>query len=159
MRAKRTVLLPCLALLLMLAISADAWAAQGERPEAPPGVAAFGPLPAPPSVPWWRLLWGTGVVVGLMCLGVLAAKKLNGGLPLNRGRHMEVLEVRPAGRKVQLLLVRVGDRVILFACCGSSVTRLAELAADELPELGSPEAQAQPLSFRSLFRKLAGGQA
>lgn len=159
MVAKRLALLPCLALLLMLTVSADAWAAQGTQPGVPPGMEALGPLSAAPSIPWWRLLWGTAAVVGLICLGVFAAKKLNGGLPLNRGRHMEVLEVRPAGRKVQLLLVRVADRVVLLACCGSNVTRLAELPAEEMPDLESPEAQGRPLSFRSLFRKLAGGQA
>lgn len=154
---KRTFL--CFALLLLLVVSAaDGLAAPGLEPVAaarPQGAAEWAEMPA---IPWGRLLWGTALVAGLICVGVYALKRLNGGFPLNRGRYMELLETRPVGRKVQLFLVRVGRRAVLLASSGSNVTRVAEFADEELPEPEAVRGQGGLCTFASFFRKRAGAQ-
>jgi len=107
-----------------------------------------------PQIPWGRLVSGTLVVAALICVGVYVLKRLNGGAPLNRGRYMEVLEARPVGRNVQLILVRVAGRIMLLAFGGDSVTPVAELSEEELPQ---PPPQAVGLDgFRSLLKRLTG---
>lgn len=109
-----------------------------------------------PDVPWGRLVTGTVAVVALICVGVYLLKKLNGGAPLTKGRYLEVLENRPVGRNVQLILVRVAGRVLLLAFGGENVTPVAEMSEAELPQ-----ATAQPAGFdgfKSLIRKLAGAE-
>ena len=107
-----------------------------------------------PAVPWGRLAGGTALVVGLICAGVYALKKLNGGAPLNKGRYMEVLEARPVGRNVQLILVKVAGRVLLLAYGGEGVTPVAELSEEELPRLAGGPAGLE--GFKSLIKKLTG---
>jgi len=111
---------------------------------------------APPDLPWGRVIWGTLLVVGLICIGVFLLKKLGGGALLGRGRYVELLEVRPVARGVHLFLVRVAGRVVLLGSTAENVTRLAEFSEDELPR---PEPQEEPVGldgFKSLLRKFAG---
>jgi flagellar biogenesis protein FliO len=111
-----------------------------------------------PLIPWRRLVCGTIAVVALICVGVYVLKKLNGGAPLTRGRYLELLESRPVGRNVQLFLVRVAGKVVLLASGGGSVTQVAELAEEELPELSTASPPEGLEAFRNLFRKLAGAR-
>lgn len=112
-----------------------------------------------PAVPWGRLVCGTIAVVALICVGVYVLKRLNGGAPLSRGRYLELLESRPLGRNVQLFLVRVAGKVVLLASGGGSVTQVAELGEDELPELSAVSPPDGLETFRNLFRKLAGARS
>jgi flagellar biogenesis protein FliO len=100
--------------------------------------------------------YGTAAVVALICAGVYALKKLNHGAPLNRGRYLEVLEARPVGRNVQLILVRVAGRILLLAYGGESVTPVAELSEEELPKSSAPAGGLE--GFKALFKRLTGAQ-
>lgn len=139
------------------ASESPAFASGEQAAGTPPSHASARPGPwntNTPAIPWGRLLSGTLIVVALICGGVFALKRLNGGAPLNRGRYMEVLEARPVGRNVQLILVKVAGRVLLLAFGGDSVTPVAELSEDELPQAQAHAAGLE--GFRSLLRKLTG---
>lgn len=109
-----------------------------------------------PAVPWTRVAYGTAAVVALICVGVYVLKKLNHGAPLNRGRYLEVLEARPVGRNVQLILVRVAGRILLLAYGGESVTPVAELSEEELPKSSSPAGGLE--GFKALLKRLTGAR-
>jgi flagellar biogenesis protein FliO len=113
---------------------------------------------APPDLPWGRVVWGTLVVVGLICLGVYLLKRVGGGALSGRGRYMEVLEVRPVMRGVNLFLVRVAGRVVLFGSTGQQVTQLSEFAEGELPTVVAPVRPVGLEGFRALLSKLGGAQ-
>jgi flagellar biogenesis protein FliO len=112
-------------------------------------------LPAT-DLPWGRLVWGTLVVVGLICLGVFLLKKVAGGVLVGRGRYMELLEVRPVMRGVNLFLVRIAGRVVLLGSTGQQVTQLTEFPEGELPPLEEPARQVGLEGFRALLGKLSG---
>jgi flagellar biogenesis protein FliO len=110
------------------------------------------------GVPWARVIGGTTLVVGLVCVGVYLVKKLGGGALLRKGRYMELLETRVVGRRLQLFLVRVAGRIVLIASSGDHVTQVAEFPEGELADL-QPAGQATAAEgFRGLFKKLAGVQ-
>ncbi len=127
----------------MLTPAAGLLAQPHESPSSP-GDTMFGrrrsPRPAPawqqgdPKPKWGRLAAGTAAVLALVCLGVFVLKWLNGGMPLNRGRYLELLESRPIGSKVQLFLIKVGQQAVLIACRGETVARVAQFHEDDLPE-------------------------
>jgi flagellar biogenesis protein FliO len=111
------------------------------------------------GIPWGRLLYGTTVVVALVCFGVYALKWLNGGAPLGRGRYMEVLEARPIGQKVQLFLVKVAGHVVMIACRGETVTKVAEFGEDDLPEPEPATPKRATQRFKSVLRHFARRQS
>lgn len=167
MRRWRGAAARCVALLsLTLMLSAPAAlaqpapgvvGAQASEPAAAAGRAEELPLwdYGTPKVPWGRLVSGTLLVCALICIGVYVLKKLNGGAPLHRGRYLELLEARPVGRNVQLFLVRVAGRVVLLASGGGTVTRVAELDEEELPQ-PADAASGGADTFRVMLRKLVG---
>ncbi len=108
------------------------------------------------GLPWVRVVGGTMLVIGLICVGVYVVKKLDGGGLLRKGRYMELLEARMVGRKLHLYLVRVAGRIVLLAAAGDSVTRVAEFAEEELPQLVAEQGSGGTEGFRSLFKKLVG---
>jgi flagellar biosynthetic protein FliO len=166
MRPSRLVALLIAAGLFAVATAASATPA--EAPSAPPArtppanaVMDRAPEPLPWEgqefdIPWLRLLSGTALVVALICGGLWVLKKLNGGLPLSRGRYLELIESRPVGRNVQLFLVRVGERVLLLAAGSGNVTSVAELSADELPVAETDQAAGGVEGFRLLLKRMAG---
>ncbi len=129
----------------------------------PAAQAAVG-APTPPAqqppmdLPWGRVVWGTLVVIGIICLGVFLLKKVGGGVLVGRGRYMELLEVRPVMRGVNLFLVRVAGRIVLLGSTGQQVTQLTEFPEDELPVLEEPEKAVGLEGFRALLSKLGGAQ-
>ena len=153
-----------LVVALLTAPAAGALASNGASEASQPGPglterSAKRPLELPSvsdAIPWGQLVWGTAVVVGLICLGFWGLKKLNGGLPLNKGRYLEVLEARPVAGKVQLFLVKVGDRVVLLAATADNVTAVAEIPADELPQPAGADSRTVAGGFAVLLKKLAG---
>jgi flagellar biogenesis protein FliO len=157
--------LAALALMLFAqpAGAVDTPAAAGSQGDAAVGVfgSAGGPggelagWGEPTDIPWSRVIGGTGIVVALICGGIFLLKKLNGGLPLSRGRYLEVVESRPLGRGVQLFLVKVAGKAVLLAASGGNVTTVAELPDDALEQIVADE-PAESAGFASLLRKLAG---
>ena len=158
---------PILALMAVLLVLAAAPALRAEvagaaqaASAAPAGGQAPGqwsPAGYPgPQIPWARVVSGTLAVAALACFGVWLLKKLNGGGAPGRQRYLEVIEARSVGRNVQLLLVRAAGKVLLLACGGGTVTRVAEFAEGELPE---PEGMQGPGSlegFKSLWQRMVG---
>lgn len=117
------------------------------------------PAQQPPmDLPWGRVVWGTLVVIGIICLGVYLLKKVGGGALVGRGRYMQLLEVRPVMRGVNLFLVRVAGRVVLLGSTGQQVTQLTEFPDDELPVLEEPERAVGLEGFRALLSKIGGAQ-
>ena len=106
------------------------------------------------DVPWARMLTGLLAVVAVICLGVFALKKLNGGAALHRGRHLDVLEARPLGGRMHLYLVRVAGRVVLIAAQGDHATPVTEFAEEELPAPGADAPEAGLAGFKGLLKKL-----
>ena len=77
------------------------------------------------------------------------------GLGLGAGKRVKVLERVPLDGRRALYLVEVGERVLLIGAGDTTAPAvLAELKADELPEL--PE---QAGSFAELLAKLRGKDA
>ncbi len=141
---------------LMLALGIASAVAGAAPPAEPSGAGARAPIewkPAAPPIPWGRVIGGTSAVIALICGGVYLLKRFGGGGLPGRGGYLEVIESRPAGRNVQLLLVKVGRRVLLLASCGGSVARIAELSEDELP---SDDAPGTTEGFRALLQRLTG---
>lgn len=119
------------------------------------GAAPLAGLAEPPSIPWVRVVSGTAAVIALICFGVYGLKRMNGGLPFTRGRHMELLESRPLGRGVQIYLVRVGERVLVLGHADGEVSCLTELGSEELPP--APADAPKPVrGFTSLLSKAMG---
>ena len=125
--------------------------------------AAYGAPAGPPpmqftagDLPWGRVVCGTMIVIGLICLGVFLLKRFGGGVLTGRGRYMELLEVRPVARGVNLFLVRVAGRVVLLGASGDHVTQLSEFPEEELPRLDAEKQQVGLEGFKSLLSKLAG---
>ncbi len=141
-----------LAVVVVMAASAEAAA---PAPSSSDGPSNWRWSDTQPDLPWERVLGGTMVVVALVCVGVYVVKKLDRGGLLRKGRHLEVLETRIVGRKLQLYLVRVADRVVLLAQTGNAVTRVAELDKGELPSLDAQEQPATAQGFGSMLKKLA----
>ncbi len=123
-----------------------------------PAAQAAPPQQPPMDLPWGRVVWGTLVVVGVICLGVYLLKRVGGGTLVGRGRYMELLEVRPVMRGVNLFLVRVAGRVVLLGSTGQQVTQLTEFPEDELPVLEEPERPVGLEGFRALLGKIGGVQ-
>ena len=126
-------------------------------------VVAYGAAAVPPpmqftarDLPWGRVVCGTMIVVGLICLGVFLLKKLGGGVLTGRGRYMELLEMRPVARGVNLFLVRVAGRVVLLGSSGEHVTQLTEFPEEELPGPDAVKQQVGLDGFKSLLSRLAG---
>ncbi len=109
-----------------------------------------------PSVPWVQLVCGTLAVCGLICFAVFAVKKLNGGLPMNRGRYLELLESRTVGRNLRLFLVKVAGRVVLLAATDQSASCVAEFTDEELPQEAVGAGAPAGAAFGSLLKRLAG---
>jgi len=158
-RTLRSVL-TCLAVGMLLGVSssvAQAAPLLGAQKEGAAAAQGGGHAPDAPefTVPWARLVGGTTLVAALACFAVYALKKMD-RRALKGGRYMELLEVRPLGRKAQLFLVKVGGRVELLAVNGEHVAHVGEFAEDELPE---PEMESSPAPlqrFSVLVRHLAG---
>jgi len=110
------------------------------------------------GLPWGRVVFGTLIVILLICGGVWLLKRLNAGMPLNKGRYMEVLETRPLGNKIQLFLVKVGSKVVLLACRGENVTALGEFSQDDFPAAEPPEGIGGRGGFKSLMQHVLRGQ-
>ena len=132
-------------------------------PEAQVAITAEAADPEPPawtqaglSVPWVQLFSGTLAVCGLICVAVFIVKKLNGGLPLNRGRYLELLEARPVGKNLRLFLVKVAGRVVLLAATDQSASCVAEFADGELPQEAVAAGAPTGVAFGSLLKRLAG---
>lgn len=127
-----------------------------------PAAAYAAPTGQPPvqfttgDLPWGRVICGTMIVVGLICLGVFLLKKMGGGVLTARGRYMELLEVRPVARGVNLFLVRVAGRVVLLGSSGEHVTQLTEFPEDQLPSFDTEKEHVGLEGFRSLLSRLAG---
>jgi flagellar biogenesis protein FliO len=113
--------------------------------------------PHPPELPWARVVWGLAVVVLLILGGVGIMKKLNGGLPVGRGRYMKLLETMPVGGKVHLFLVQVGDKVVMVAANGENVSAVTEFDADEMPEVEPSERLDALAGFKSILGRVRGG--
>ncbi|MFO8008631.1 MAG: flagellar biosynthetic protein FliO [Candidatus Brocadiia bacterium] len=109
------------------------------------------------QIPYGRVVGGTAVVIGLICLGVYVVKKLDSRGVLRKGRHLDVLETRTLGRRLQLYLVRVGERVVLLAATAESVSPVAEFTRDELPDLEQADEGVE--GFGAALRKLVGAGA
>ncbi len=144
-----------LAAVLLLAPSVQA-AGEARVEEAPPPI--WGSDGAEVEIPWIRVIGATGFVVGLTCLGVYAVKKLDRKGLLRKGQYMDLLEARMVGRKLQLYLVRVGDRVVMLASTGDNVSRVAEFAHEELPGPETADETAEPAGFKSMFTRLLGAR-
>jgi flagellar biogenesis protein FliO len=140
--------------VLLLAPTVRA-AADPQQPDSSP---RWGGKGQETSIPWMRVLGATCFVVGLTCVGVYVVKKLDRKGLLRRGQHMDLVEARMVGRKLQLYLVRVGDRVIMLASAGDTVTRVAEFGEDELPKLDAAPRVAERSGFRSVFSNLLGAR-
>jgi flagellar biogenesis protein FliO len=104
-------------------------------------------------VPWLRLARGTAVVLGVGCVGLYLYRRF-GGSPAGGGR-LEVLEVKALQRKLELYLVRVGDRAILFAVRGDGVRKLAEFQSKELPEPSVKHEEGSEWPFSRLLRRMS----
>jgi flagellar biogenesis protein FliO len=160
MSRPRPVLL-CLLTLLGLALVLARPAAAQDAPGATRGQQAEAQRQLPdwdsevPAIPWKRLAYGTAAVVALICIGVYALKKLSGGR-LGGGRYIRVMEARPLGRNVQLFVVKVGGRVLVLAYGGETVSRVAELTEEELPESQASEGLAAQGGFGALLSRIAG---
>ena len=103
-----------------------------------------------------HLVCGTLAVCGLICFAVFAVKKLNGGLPMNRGRYLELLESRTVGRNLRLFLVKVAGRVVLLAATDQSASCVAEFTDEELPQEAVGAGAPAGAAFGSLLKRLAG---
>lgn len=110
-----------------------------------------------PQVDWERLAGGMAAVLGVLCLGVYALKKLRAASLGGEGRYIEVIESRALGRKVQIYLLRVGDRVLLIACTEDKVSSVAELGSDELPEQPEKSDKGEAGRFSGLVQSLVRG--
>ena len=127
-----------------------------------PAVAYGAPAGQPPpqftttDLPWGRVVCGTMIVIGLICLGVFLLKKMGGGVLTARGRYMELLEVKPVARGVNLFLVRVAGRVVLLGSSGNNVTQLSEFSEDDLPQPDAEKAHVGLEGFKTLLTRLAG---
>lgn len=86
-----------------------------------------------PEINWDRLAGGMAVVLALLCVSIYGLKKLRASSLTGVGRYLQVLESRSLGHKRQLLLIRVGARIVLIACTGDTIKRVAEFEQEELP--------------------------
>lgn len=85
------------------------------------------------DVPWERMIFGLFFVIVLVCVGVYLLKKF-GGARFGNGQYMNVLETVPLGPDKSLALVRIGERVILLAIQKENMEKVAEFAAEDMPE-------------------------
>jgi len=123
-------------------------ASQPRSAAAPPGGSADRPLPArsgdrplsdPPNQwwPWVKTLLALAVVAILIVLVRLLLLRFGGpGRPGRRERALEVLARVSVGGRHQLLLVRMGERIVLVALSPSGVRALSEVTdAEEVSRL------------------------
>ena len=112
-----------------------------------------------PEIDWDRVAYGMAAVLALLFLGIYGLKKLRARGIGAKGHCIEVLESRTLARKEKLFLIQVGERAILIASTGETITRVAEFDADELPQRTEDTGADQSGQFASLIRSQLGGSA
>ncbi|MFW6118981.1 MAG: FliO/MopB family protein [Planctomycetota bacterium] len=155
-RWETTWLVTLAAVMLLLPATVDAAVEDAVASEPAPTAEELPWESADYDIPWARVLGGTLFVVGLVCVGVYAVKKLGPGA-FRHGKYLEVLESRAVGRKLELHLVRVAGRVILIASGEHGVAAVAELNEEELPPLEAVEGRPAADGFQMLLQRFAGG--
>lgn len=110
-----------------------------------------------PQIDWDRIAYGIAAVMGLLCVGVYGLKKLREHSFGSTGRYVDILDSRVLGRKGELVLVQVGERVVLLARTGDRIDKLAEFTRDELPEQEETGNRQDNGRFAGLMRSLVRG--
>jgi flagellar biosynthetic protein FliO len=95
------------------------------------------------------------VVVCFLAYLVLRLVHRYGAGASGREGAIRVAERRPLDGRHDLWVVQVGDRVFLLGTTEGSVTRLAELEPEALPQLESPAGAARPAFAELLARPSA----
>jgi flagellar biogenesis protein FliO len=98
-------------------------------------------------------LAGKGILVlGLLFITLHLLRRVQAG-PAAGSAHLTVVETRPLAARASIHLVAVGERRLVVGLTQAGMVALAELGADELPELDST---AVPVPARPSLDSLAG---
>lgn len=106
-----------------------------------------------------KIILGMGVVIGLIFVLKWGAGKVAPGMNPKSGKSISILSRLPMGPKQQLMLIKVGRRVILVGNSGGQMNSLCQITdPDELAQLiGQVEGEKTPVPisgpFASLFKK------